>query len=190
MDRLEAMSLLIEVVNKGSFSAAARSLRVPVKVDRRRVLFARRSKPLRVDAFAKLRVRGANIRQQLDGVRSCRHATQPRLVGVRDRGVGHHARHRRLGWEIRLDHPGTPAALLLELERELEQVAVHSCRRKQPTQALCCPHPLKSPITNKPPHDGAVLLLNPGLVIFAIRARTRYLQSLRAAPVHDQLVHE
>lgn len=37
MDRLEAMSLLIEVVDKGSFSAAARSLRLPVTTVSRKI---------------------------------------------------------------------------------------------------------------------------------------------------------
>lgn len=37
MDRLEAMSLLIEVVDRGSFSAAGRSLRVPVTTVSRKI---------------------------------------------------------------------------------------------------------------------------------------------------------
>ena len=37
MDRLEAMSMLIEVVEKGSFSAAARTLRVPVTTVTRKI---------------------------------------------------------------------------------------------------------------------------------------------------------
>jgi DNA-binding transcriptional LysR family regulator len=37
MDRFEAMSLLVEIVEKGSFSAAARSLRVPVTTVSRKI---------------------------------------------------------------------------------------------------------------------------------------------------------
>jgi len=37
MDRLEAMSMLVEVVEKGSFSAAARTMRVPVTTVTRKV---------------------------------------------------------------------------------------------------------------------------------------------------------
>src|SRR6266511_26552 len=95
------------------------------------------------------------------------------------------------GWSmIALDHLRALAPLVLQLERRLEVVRVQPRRRIQTGKDARRLDPLEAAVSDQPPDDRAILLLDEGLIVFLIGARARHLDLLRATPEHDHLVHE
>ncbi len=91
---------------------------------------------------------------------------------------------------IALYHAGSDPRLLLQLERWLEQIAVQTHHSIEAGKRRRCLRSDEPAIAHQPAHDGAVLLLRPGLIVLAVGARPRHFQSLTSAPADHQFVHE
>jgi len=87
------------------------------------------------------------------------------------------------------DRPAV-ARLFRQLERGLEEVHEQAERRIEPCQRRRCAQPLVASVANRVPNDRAVLLLDPGLVVLAIRTASRELHARCLAVVPHGLVHE
>jgi hypothetical protein len=91
---------------------------------------------------------------------------------------------------IALDHLGALAALLLQLERRLEEVHVEARGRIEPRHDLRGLDTFEAAVADQPAHHRAVLLLHERLVVLLVGARSRHLDLLCPTPRHDHIVHE
>ena len=94
------------------------------------------------------------------------------------------------GCVVALVHPRALAALLDESERRLEEVHEQPHRPVQSGQRGGGLDALEAAVSDHPAHDGAVLLLDPGLVVLAVGPRARERDLGLGAPGRDRLVHE
>lgn len=94
--------------------------------------------------------------------------------------MGQRPRHRRLRRVIELDHPRAPAGLLPQLERRLQKVAAQPARRIQTGQRFDREQAFEPAVADQAAHERAVLLLDPSLVVLAVRSRARHLEPLLA----------
>src|SRR4030081_2180393 len=74
---------------------------------------------------------------------------------------------------IALDYFRPFAALLLQLERWLEEVDVEPCRRIKAGHHACCFDALETAVAHQAAHDRTVLLLDKRLVVFLVGTRAR-----------------
>ena len=100
------------------------------------------------------------------------------------------ALERRQGCVIALRHPGAVPGLLHQLERGLKEIHKEPHAAIEPRQFGGRGNARVSAIAHHTSHDGAVLLLDMGLVILAIGPRAGELDMRRLAPALDRLVHE
>src|SRR3979411_948252 len=91
---------------------------------------------------------------------------------------------------IALDHFRPFAALLLQLERRLEEVDVEPRRRVEADHHARCFYALEAAVAHQAAHDRTVLLLDERLVVFLVGTRARHFELLSAAPWDDGVVHE
>src|SRR5260370_6755688 len=96
-------------------------------------------------------------------------------------------RRRRM---IALDHFRSFAALLLQLERRLEEVDVEPCRRIEARHHACRFDAVEAAVAHQAPYNSTVLLLDERLVVLLVGTRARHLELLFAAPRNDDIVHE
>ena len=64
------------------------------------------------------------------------------------------------------------------------------CRRVKSRHHLRRLDAVKAAVAHQPPHHRTVLLLDERLIVLLVGARPRHLDLLRAAPGHDDVVHE
>src|ERR1043166_6715855 len=88
----------------------------------------------------------------------------------------------RHGRVVLLADPCTDARLRPELEGGLDEIRVHTRSSIQRDQRLHTLKTLEPAIADQAPDDGAVLLLDPGLIILPIGACASNFQPLLAAP--------
>ena len=91
---------------------------------------------------------------------------------------------------VALADEGALPSLLGELERRLEEVHEQPHRPVEPRQGFGRGEPLEPPVAHHPPHDGAVLLLDVGLVVLAIGPRAGERDPRRLTPGLHRLVDE
>src|SRR3954451_16752431 len=91
---------------------------------------------------------------------------------------------------IALADPCALALLPGQLERGLEDVHEQPCRRVEPGQSRRGRQPLQAAIAHDAADHGAVLLLDEGLVVFAIGSTAREGDALRLAVIPYGLVDE
>src|SRR6267154_721537 len=91
---------------------------------------------------------------------------------------------------ITLDHFSPFAALLLELERRLEEVDVEPCRRIEAAHHTRRFEAVEAAVAHQAAHDGTVLLLDARLIVLFVGTRAGHFELLLAAPWHDDIVHE
>src|SRR5271166_1535566 len=91
---------------------------------------------------------------------------------------------------ITLDHLGAFPSLLGQLERWLEEVHVEPCRRIEAGHHTGSLDAVEPAVSDQTPDYCAVLLLDEGLVVLLVGARSGDLELLVAAPRYDDLVHE
>src|ERR1700704_417460 len=91
---------------------------------------------------------------------------------------------------IALDHFRPFAALLLQLERRLEEVDVEPRRRVEADHHARCFYALEAAVAHQAAHDRSILLLDERLVVFLVGTRARHFELLSAAPWDDGVVHE
>ena len=91
---------------------------------------------------------------------------------------------------VQLLHARAVARLGLEFERRLEEVDVQPRAGVQLRQGLRRFGTAQAAVAHQPPHDGAVLLLDPGLVVLLVGARACLHELTGLAVVEDRLVHE
>src|SRR5262252_1026420 len=91
---------------------------------------------------------------------------------------------------IALDHFRAFAALLLQLERRLEEVDVEPCSSVEPGHHSRRVRTVKAAVAHWSTHNRAVLLLDECLVVLLIGTRARHLEFLFAAPRDDHVIHE
>src|SRR5713101_2345334 len=96
----------------------------------------------------------------------------------------------RRRWMIAFDHFRPFAALLLELERRLEEVDVEPCRRIEATHHTRRFEAVEATVAHQATHDGTVLLLDERLIVLLVGTRAGHFELLLAAPWHDDIVHE
>src|SRR3954470_23364817 len=99
----------------------------------------------------------------------------------------------RSGRRWRMVALADPCALALlpgQLERGLEDVHEQPCRRVEPGQSRRGRQPLQASIAHDAADHGAVLLLDEGLVVFAIGSTAREGDALRLAVIPYGLVDE
>src|SRR3954452_22395489 len=96
-------------------------------------------------------------------------------------------RRRRM---IALDHLSPFAALLLQLERRLEEVDVKPCRRIEAAHHARRLDAIEAAITHEAADDGTILLLDERLIVLLVRARACDFEFMFATPWHDDIVHE
>ena len=89
-----------------------------------------------------------------------------------------------------LPYPRTLARFLRQLERGLEEVHEQPHSRIEMGECGRCLQPFEPPIADHAAHNRAVLLLDPGLIILAIRAAARELDTGDPAILLHGLVHE
>src|SRR5205807_7623680 len=95
-----------------------------------------------------------------------------------------------LGWVVALGDLSALAVLLGELEGRLEEVHEQSRSATQARDGLGGRYPLKAAIAQELPHDRAVLLFDPSLVVLAVRARARELDTTVQAILDQRLVYK
>ena len=78
------------------------------------------------------------------------------------------------------------APLGLEFERRLEEIKVEARDGVQFGQRVGCRHAAEPAISHKAPDEGAVLLLDPGLIVFLVGARARKFETTSAAIIEDR----
>src|SRR6476619_4386344 len=91
---------------------------------------------------------------------------------------------------IDLDHFSPFAALLLQLERRLEEVDVKPCRRIEAAHYARRLEAIEAPIAHETADDGTILLLDERLIVLLVRARACDFELLFATPWYDDIVHE
>src|ERR1700709_464638 len=75
--------------------------------------------------------------------------------------------------------------LFLELERRLKEIDEQARQCVKLCEFVRSDQPFKPAITHDPPNDGAILLLDKGLIIFPIRSAARELYSVAKAIVSN-----
>src|SRR5208283_2188007 len=91
---------------------------------------------------------------------------------------------------ITLNHLGAFPALLGQFERWLEEVHIEPCRRIEAGHHTGSLDAVEPAVSDQTPDYCAVLLLDEGLVVLLVDARSGDLELLVAAPRYDDLVHE
>src|SRR6476659_3192920 len=91
---------------------------------------------------------------------------------------------------IALDHFSAFAALLLQLERRLEEVDVEPCRRIEAGHHARCFDAIEAAVAHQAADDRTILLLDERLIVLLVRARACHFELLLAAPWHDDNGHE
>src|SRR5579859_182110 len=91
---------------------------------------------------------------------------------------------------VALDDLRTDPLLFLQLEGGLKQVHVQTRGSIKPRQSGDRLSSFKTSVANYATNDGTVFLFNPSLIVLLVGARSRHLDSLGPAPVHDQVIHE
>lgn len=95
------------------------------------------------------------------------------------------------GWNmIALDHLRALVSLVLQLEGRLEKVGMQPRCSIQTFKRARRFDTIEATVSRESPDDGAVLLLDESLIILLVDARACHLEVLRAAPRHDDIVHE
>src|SRR4051812_43435052 len=99
-----------------------------------------------------------------------------------------------LAWRGRLVvlllHLGPLTRLGLELERRLEVIHIQSQGLIELPENLSCNDPRETLVAHDSPNDGAILLLDPGLVVLLIGPRARERKLLFLAVSQQRLVDE
>src|SRR5271168_1241740 len=143
-----------------------------------------------IDTVAEFPLGRANLGQECDRIERAILITQPFLHGRGHLGMGQRTLTGRRRSMIALDHFRPFAALLLELERRLEEVDVEPCRRIEAAHHACRFEAVEAAVAHKTAHDGTVLLLDERLIVLLIGTRAGHLEFLLAAPWYDDIVHE
>ena len=91
---------------------------------------------------------------------------------------------------ITLDHFCPFAALLLQLERRLEEVDVKPCRRIEAAHHAHRLNAIEAAVGHEATDDGTILLLDKRLIVLLVGARACDFELLFATPWHDDIVHE
>ena len=167
--------------------ASARLRREPVEVG---VTFRHRMDRRPRGEGGEMMLDGPNLVQQRERVHRTEHRAQPVLRRNGNRVQRQQARARRLRRRVALPNTAAVARLLRQLERRLEDVHEQARRRVEAGQRLGCRHALQAAVPDHPANDGAVLLLDPGLVVLPIRPGPCELNALLPAEGHQHLVDE
>ena len=118
----------------------------------------------------KARLRLADVVKQDDRVERLELRRERILYHPGNGGMGLHTLERRQGCVIALRHPGAVPGLLHQLERGLKEIHKEPHAAIEPRQFGGRGNARVSAIAHHPSHDGAVLLLDMGLVVLAIRS--------------------
>ena len=80
--------------------------------------------------------------------------------------------------------------LFLELERRLKEIDEQARQCVKLCEFVRSDQPFKPAIAHDPPNDGAILLLDKGLIIFPLRSAAREFYSVAKAIVSNSLIHK
>src|SRR4029077_6329692 len=89
---------------------------------------------------------------------------------------------------IALDHFSPFAALLLQLERRLEEVDVEPCRRIEAAHQARRLYAIEAAVAHEAAGAATLVLLDERLIVFLLRARACPFEPLIATPWHDDIV--
>ena len=143
-----------------------------------------------IDPVPEFGLGGSHFGEQSDRIETRSNLTQSLLDHLIDSVMRERPVARRLRPVIALDDLGAFAALLLQLERRLEEVYVkaRSCieTRKQAGRLDA----FEAAIADQSADHSAILLLDMSLIVLLVGSRACDLDLTRAAPGHDDVVHE
>ena len=91
---------------------------------------------------------------------------------------------------VALGHMSPFAVLLSELERGLEEVHEQTRRAVKACNGLRGSNALETTVTQQLAHDSAIFLLDPSLIVLAIRSRASEFDPVAEAIVDQSLVYK
>ena len=93
-------------------------------------------------------------------------------------------------WVVLLDDACPVPRFRLQLERRLKEVDVEACDRIKLGEGRRGGHAAQATVADQSAHNGAVLLLDPGLVVLLVGSCAGAFDLLLLAEVEDCIVHE
>jgi len=137
-----------------------------------------------------MRLNGAYLLQELQRIQDAGHLAQFDLGDLWNALSLQQPLTGGLRRMVAFGHLSALAMLLRELERGLEEVHEQTRGAVQSGDRLCGGNTLETAVAQKLAHDSAVLLLDPSLIILAIRPRARELDPLAEAILDQRLVYK